>query len=207
MQKPLRYIINDWKEAYGEEKVPASGVRYKMIPKETRQDLLEILVQTLVDGGVSSRGYFEGTNQRLIVEACVPKDSKYKDSLKKMTQATIRDLEAAVTRVFMRLESGQKFTVEGADQIPEQPAPPAPFTKEELTPTAPPVTAKQPDNEPTESEPEYDDNDGVSEYAQRLLQKPFVAPAETPKVESNDLNHELLAEFGLDPKEFGWSNE
>lgn len=202
MPKPLRYIVAEWKEQYGEEKVPESGVRYKFIPKETRQDLLEILVETVIKEGLaSSRKYFE-INERIIVEACVNKNSKYKDSLKKMTAASKDDLEKAVTRVYMRLKLEEEFG--------EEEAPPARFSEDELSAPAKSVR-EEPKNEPEEDD--YDEQT-LSEHQLRILNKKPVAPtvdSSQPEIQpvapKIDPNNEIYGFLGIDPKEFGYTNE
>lgn len=83
-----------WREKYGEDRVPRSGVPYKAIPQGLREELLIIFLRWMRMLGLTKE-YFEGSNFKTqFVDTCVGKATwSNKDSKDKAKFAVLDQLE------------------------------------------------------------------------------------------------------------------
>lgn len=202
----LSDVITDWKLEHGEEKTAKSGSTYHVIPQLQRKELLVTLVEILRERGLDSRLKFTKRVCQLIAEACVWVDAPDKARTRNKVSAIMKnDLPYALSEVFRDSERNAKVSDVDTTAEASEPA----FTQQEIeSASVPKVAPAKPAAGQLEDDPEADDEDpGMTEHAMKLMNKPFVAPKDGPKGLDNDLNLPLLAEIGIDPKEFGWTNE
>jgi hypothetical protein len=211
--KPLEKILIDWKLDFGVEKESQQypGRKYRAIPDEDRKECLEELVRRLVNEyGVQDESYFYlDSTQCKIAQACMPPKHRTSKRRANHTEAVITDLLEAARIVFREREQGLKFIAPNADaqlSNEEMEASLEARSKklEEQTPEGP----EEDEQEEEVSEEEKEDQ-GLSAHQLRLIEKSQQAPAaaDDTVAPTVDPNSEVFGYLGIDPKDFGYTNE
>lgn len=196
----LKDIVTDWKVQYGLKKEARSGATYYVIPVNQRIELLTVLVDILRENyGYTTREQFDKSVCRVIAEGCVWIDGPDRKKSGNASQAIIKnDLPIVISNVFRDLQNQSGIQITKAEPVTSEPehVHVNQFTDcRSCDPTLP---------EFPEAHDEPMDDTDLDEFALALATKPLERPKDAPTSVVDQVNHALMQELGIDPKEFGY---
>lgn len=200
----LKDIITDWKVQYGLQKEAKSGATYYVIPVKDRVELLSILVDILRDNyGYATRDQFDKQVVRVMAEGCVWIDGPDRKKIGSALAAIIKnDIPIVLSNAFRDLTNRGGVSV--VDATPETEHEKVHVNEFKDCYSCDPSLPQPPADEDEEVLPEEDSDSELTAHALALATKPLARPKDAPESTPDSVNHALMQEIGIDPKEFGY---